>query len=88
MPRPMRSSLLDLFTLAPILIAAPVGFVVGRQVFRGLADGVGVANDASLPFVAVVSIEVSLVVLANLAAAVPARQARKVTLAHLVQSSH
>ena len=76
-----------LFTLAPILIGAPVGFVVGRQVFRGLADGVGVANDASLPFLVVVSVELSLVVLANLAAAVPARQARKITLTHLVQSS-
>jgi hypothetical protein len=73
------------FMLAPILVGAPMGLIGGRQVFRWLADGIGVVNDASFPIVLIVGTVVSLVVLANLAAALPARQARRHALAQLLQ---
>jgi putative ABC transport system permease protein len=74
------------FIVAPLVIGTPVGLIVGRLVFRSFADSVGAVNGASLPFVLVGAIVAGLVVLANLAAAVPARRARRLAPALLLQS--
>ena len=74
------------FIVPPLVIGTPVGLIVGRLAFRSFADSVGAVNGASLPFVFVGAILVGLLVLANLAAAVPARRARRLAPALLLQS--
>ncbi|MEO5840527.1 MAG: ABC transporter permease [Acidimicrobiales bacterium] len=74
------------FTVLPLVVGTPVGLIVGQLVFRSFADSVGAVNDASRPFMYVGAIVVGLVLLANLAAAVPARRARRLAPALLLQS--
>ncbi|MEO8694153.1 MAG: FtsX-like permease family protein [Acidimicrobiales bacterium] len=74
------------FIVLPLLIGTPVGLIVGQVVFRSFADSVGAVNGASRPFLLVAAIVVGLTLLANLAAAVPARRARRLAPATLLQS--
>jgi ABC-type antimicrobial peptide transport system permease subunit len=74
------------FIVLPLVVGTPVGVVVGQLVFRSFADSVGAVNDASRPFLLVAAIIVGLALLANLAAAVPARRARRLAPATLLQS--
>lgn len=73
------------FTLLPTLVGVPVGMLLGRQLFRWLADTIGAANDASFPYAIVSAVAVTSLVLANMAAAIPARGARNLALAQLLQ---
>lgn len=75
------------FTLVPTIIGVPVGLIIGRQVFRWLADSLGVVNDASIPDVLICTAVAGLLLLANVAAAVSARQTGKMTLAHLLHTA-
>ena len=74
------------FTLLPLVIGTPIGLIAGQLVFRSFADKIGVVNGASLPFVLVTAIVVALVLIANAVAAVPARRARRMAPALLLQS--
>jgi putative ABC transport system permease protein len=74
------------FIVLPLVIGTPIGLVVGHLVFRSFADSVGAVNSASLPFVLVFTIVVALLLLANAVAAVPARRARRLAPALLLQS--
>lgn len=62
-------------TMVPLVAGIPVGIIAGREVFRVLADRVGVVPDATVPTAAVVLVAASAVVLANVAALLPARDA-------------
>jgi putative ABC transport system permease protein len=73
------------FTFLPIVIGTPVGLILGAVVFRKFADSVGAVNGASVPFLLVSALVVGLVVLANFVAALPARRARRLAPAALLQ---
>jgi ABC-type lipoprotein release transport system permease subunit len=66
-------------TLAIIGVAAgiPIGLVVGRSIWRLVADGLGVANGATFPAPALVALALGALVLVNLVAFVPARTAAR-----------
>jgi putative ABC transport system permease protein len=74
------------FIVVPLVVGTPIGFVIGHLVFRSFADSVGAVNDASLPYVLVTAIVIALLLLANAVAAVPARRARLLAPALLLQS--
>jgi putative ABC transport system permease protein len=74
------------FIVLPLVVGTPVGVIVGQLVFRSFADSVGAVNDASRPLLLIVGIVVGLALLANLAAALPARRARRLAPATLLQS--
>ena len=71
--------------LLPTLLGVPLGLLVGREVFRWLADSIGAASDASFPYRLVLAVIAVSLVLANPAATIPARRARKLALAALLQ---
>jgi ABC-type lipoprotein release transport system permease subunit len=74
------------FTVATIVLAVPIGVVVGQSVYRFITDSIGAQSDATVPVGALaVAILVPLVV-ANLVAVLPARRARRLRPAlHLTQ---
>ena len=74
------------FMVVPLVVGTPVGLIVGQLVFRSFADSVGAVNGASRPFLLVAAIVMGLALLANLAAALPARRARRLAPAQLLQS--
>lgn len=74
------------FIVLPIVIGTPIGLIVGQIVFRSFADSVGAVNGASRPFLLIAAIVLALALLANLATAVPARRARRLAPALLLQS--
>jgi putative ABC transport system permease protein len=74
------------FMVLPVVVGTPVGIIVGQVVFRSFADSVGAVNGASLPFVTIATVVAALVLLANVVAAVPARRARRLAPAVLLQA--
>ena len=71
-------------TALPLLFAVPIGLVVGGVVFRAFADRIGAWSDPVLPVVLVLVMMVAFVVIANVAAIVPARRARRLAPAELL----
>lgn len=74
------------FIVLPLVVGTPIGLIIGHLVFRAFADSVGAVNDASLPYVLVTAVVIALLLLANAVAAVPARRARLLAPALLLQS--
>lgn len=74
------------FTVVPLVAGVPIGMLVGRQIFRLLADRVGVAPEATAPLRAIVLVLLAALALANLAALVPARRARRLDAAALLHT--
>jgi predicted lysophospholipase L1 biosynthesis ABC-type transport system permease subunit len=72
------------FSLVPLAIGAPVGVIVGRLVFEAFANSVGAVPGASFPFDLLAAVMAGLVVVANVVAAVPARRARRLAPALLL----
>jgi predicted lysophospholipase L1 biosynthesis ABC-type transport system permease subunit len=72
------------FSLVPLALGVPVGLIVGRLVFETFANSIGTVPDASFPFVLLAGMFVGLVVLANAVAEVPARRARRLVPAGLL----
>ena len=72
------------FTLVPLALAVPLGLSAGRLVFGEFADRVGAVPSASFPLLVLGAVGATLVVLANAAAAVPARRARRPSPAPLL----
>ena len=71
-------------TALPLLFAVPIGLVVGGVVFRAFADRIGAWSDPVLPVVLVLVMMVAFVVIANVAAVIPARRARRLAPAELL----
>ena len=74
------------FIVLPLVVGTPIGLIVGQLAFRSFADSVGAVNGASRPFLLVGAIVVGLALLANVVAALPARRARRLAPALLLQS--
>jgi ABC-type lipoprotein release transport system permease subunit len=65
------------YSFVPLALGVPIGIVAGRVVFELFANSVGAVPDASFPFILLAAVLVGFVVLANVAAEVPARLARR-----------
>lgn len=66
-----------LFTLGSVTFGVPIGIIVGRLVFGAFARNMGAVDAAAIPFAAIAAGAVTMVVLANVAVAIPARRARR-----------
>jgi ABC-type antimicrobial peptide transport system permease subunit len=71
-------------TLVPAVLGVPLGFIVGRLVFRAYADGLGTVNGAVTPALLVALGLAVLVLLAAVAATTAGRTARRLVPARLL----
>jgi hypothetical protein len=71
----IQASVVGLIALAT---GIPIGILAGRVAYRSFAGRLGLVATPSMPVVVTGSVAVAVLVLANLAAAVPARRARHV----------
>jgi ABC-type lipoprotein release transport system permease subunit len=69
----------------PILVGVPVGLLAGSALFRVYVDHIGALPDPAFPFLLLFATMAALVVIANLAAVVPAFRARRVAAAQLLR---
>jgi putative ABC transport system permease protein len=60
---------------AVVVLAAPLGIALGRGVYQAFIDRIGAGYDTSIPYALLGTVLVALLVLGNVAAAVPARRA-------------
>ena len=75
-----------LLAVVPVVIGLPLGLLAGTRVFRSFVDRIGAVPDPTIPTVAIVAIALGLVILANLAAVLPARRARRLSTAALLRA--
>jgi hypothetical protein len=66
------------FALIGLVVGVPLGLVAGRVVWRLVADRMGIDPAATLPVPAIIAIAVATMLVALVAAAIPARHARRV----------
>jgi FtsX-like permease family len=69
-----------------LLVAVPVGVVVGRSLWTGFAHGIGLAGDAVTPWPALVVVVAVTVSAALLLAALPGRQAGRIQPATVLRT--
>ncbi len=74
------------FTIVPLAVGVPLGFIIGRIVFAAFANSMGAINEASLPIAIVIAVVAGVLVLANLVAAIPASRARRMPPAVILQT--
>ena len=74
------------FTVVPVAIGVPLGFIIGRVVFAAFANSMGAINDASLPVATAAAVVVGVLILANAVAAIPASRARRMQPAVILQT--
>jgi hypothetical protein len=74
------------FTVVPVAIGVPLGFIIGRIIFAAFANSMGAINDASLPVAIVAAVVLGVLVLANAVASIPARRARHMRPAVILQT--
>jgi hypothetical protein len=72
--------------LLPTIVGLPIGVVAGRLVFRVFADSIGAVDDATTPLLLTLAVGGGLLVLANAAAVLPARRARHLPPATVLQA--
>lgn len=72
--------------LLPAVFGLPIGVLAGRLVFRVFADSIGAVDDATTPLLVTLAVGGGLLVLANAAAVLPARRARHLPPAAVLQS--
>ena len=75
-----------LLVVVPLLIGLPLGILVGARVYRSFVERIGALPDPTIPTAAIAGIAVGLLVLANLAALLPARRARRLPTATLLRA--
>jgi hypothetical protein len=71
--------------LTALAIGVPLGVVAGRVTFRAFADRLGLVSTPVVPVVIIGSIAVAVLVIANVAASLPARRARHVPVSTLLR---
>jgi hypothetical protein len=69
-----------------IVVGVPVGVASGRALWRATADDVGVVPSATAPVLALATIAVAAITIANLVAAFPARRAARVAAATILRT--
>ncbi len=72
--------------IVALAIGIPLGVIVARWGWRIIAEGLGVAAEASIPIGVVVWSIVGVLVVANLAAAVPGWRAGRIPAAEALRS--
>jgi putative ABC transport system permease protein len=75
----------SILTSLPLLPGVPLGLVAGAVVFRAFTDRIGALPDPVFPFIVIAALALGLVVVANIAAVIPARRARRVSPARLLR---
>jgi putative ABC transport system permease protein len=75
-----------LLVVVPLLIGLPIGLLLGSRVFRAFVGRIGAWPDAVIPGLAMVAIALGLLLLANVAALVPARRARRLPTATMLRA--
>jgi putative ABC transport system permease protein len=73
-------------TAAPLVLGVPLGLIGGAVVFRAFANSVGALPEPATPLLALAAIAIGLVAIANLAAVLPARRARRLSTAELLRA--
>ena len=73
-------------TAAPLVLGVPLGLIGGAVVFRAFANSIGALPEPATPLLAVGAIAIGLVAIANLAAVLPARRARRLSTAELLRA--
>jgi putative ABC transport system permease protein len=68
----------SIFTAVLLAVSVPVGVVLGRLLYRRLATGLGVDEDAIVPVLAITAGVLGLLVLANVVATIPRLVGRRV----------
>jgi predicted lysophospholipase L1 biosynthesis ABC-type transport system permease subunit len=74
-----------LLAMVPLLVGVPLGVLAGARLFRVFADRIGAVPDPTIPTVALSVIVLGALALANLAALLPARRARRLPTATLLR---
>jgi ABC-type antimicrobial peptide transport system permease subunit len=74
-----------LTTLFVVAVGVPIGVVAGRWVVRLLTDALGIVPGASVPMLLLLGIVAGALLLANLLAVGPARQATRASAAQLTR---
>lgn len=69
-----------------LLVGIPLGIVAGRELWTAFADQLDVVSNTSVPTVLLVVVTAAGLLIANLAAAVPARMARRLQPAEVLRS--
>jgi predicted lysophospholipase L1 biosynthesis ABC-type transport system permease subunit len=69
------------------VVGLPIGTALGRLIWRQLADGIGVVDRPVVPLLVATLVALATVVIGNLAAAVPARRAARVSTAATLRTS-
>jgi putative ABC transport system permease protein len=73
-------------TLAALAVGLPAGLAIGQWLFRSFVDRLGLVPDPVTPFTLVLLIVAGVLLVANVAAALPARRARHTPVATLLHS--
>jgi predicted lysophospholipase L1 biosynthesis ABC-type transport system permease subunit len=60
-----------------LVLAIPIGLFAGALVYRAFVDRIGGQTVVTFPYVAIAAIALGLLLLANLAAVLPARRLRR-----------
>jgi hypothetical protein len=76
----------SLLAVVPLVIGLPLGVLAGARIFRSFVERIGALPDPTIPAAVIVGTAVGLLVLANLAAVLPARRARRVSTARLLRA--
>jgi hypothetical protein len=74
------------FSVVGLAIGVPLGFVVGRAVWRLVADGLGVSTSATVPALGVAGTVLGGLALVHVAAALPSRTAVRTQPAEVLHS--
>jgi putative ABC transport system permease protein len=69
----------------PLVVGVPLGVIAGSRTFRAFADRIGALPEPALPIALFVATTIGLVAVANIAALVPARRARRLSTAQTLR---
>ena len=72
--------------VAAAIIGVPAGIVAGRALYRSFVDRLGLVPDVATPTLLVALVVVGVLVVANVAAAVPAHRARRAPVTSLLRA--
>ena len=75
-----------MLTVLPLVFGIPIGVVAGSFVFRAFVQRIGALPDPAIPILLLLGMAAVLVGVANIAAIVPTRRARRLSTAALLQA--
>ena len=74
----------SVLTALPLIIGVPIGLAAGAALFRAFVNRIGAVPDPTMPILIVVAVVLGILVLANMTAIIPARRARKLPAAKVL----